>query len=281
MVSYVSIEDRDLANQHFDRGISFDMRGKIDDAVKEMEKAVSLDPEFAEAFNKLGDFMMKKGSMSKAIDMYKKSAELKPEIENTHFDLGCAYAHLGKYSEALYELQKALTLDPAHSEIYGKMGFVYLKMDMLNEAVQNLKKALAKDPEDLMARFTLGETLTRSGDREGARQHFAKVIEKYEGLVRFKDRYAEGHYFIGRAYYFMERYDDAVNNMQKAVEYDTEAVDYHFSFGMLYSDADAFFGLAEAQAAQGSLEDARTNIQKALRLEPQNERFIEFQRRNG
>ncbi|MBF0498955.1 MAG: hypothetical protein HQM09_02380 [Candidatus Riflebacteria bacterium] len=55
MISSVTIEERDLANQHFDRGLSFDIRGKLDDAITEMETAIVRDASFAEAHSELGD----------------------------------------------------------------------------------------------------------------------------------------------------------------------------------------------------------------------------------
>lgn len=274
----VSIDDRDLANQHFDRGLSFDIRGKTDDAITEMEKAVGCDPEFAEAYNKLGDFYTKKGWIPKAIDMYKKSSQLKPEVENSHFDLGCSYAHMGKFSEALYEFEKALSLDPTHYEVYGRIGYVYLEMSLFGQAIENLKKALVKDPSDILARYNLGIALLRVGKPLDAHREFEKVVEHYVTLTRIKDRFAEGHYYIGRCYFYLQKFDKAVDFLKKAVEYDTEAIDYHFSFGMLYSDADAFFALSEAQHAQGEEKAARASLQKALELEPQNGRFLAFQK---
>lgn len=277
MVSNISIEERDMANQHFDRGLSFGMRGKISEAITEMEKAIGLDPEFAEAFNKLGDYYMKKGQVQRALDMFKRSIDLKPEVENTHYDLGCAYAHLGQYSEGLSELQKALRMDPKHFEIYGRIGHIYLQMAMYNEAIENLKIALNKDKDDLMARFTLGVALVKVDRAEEARQHFTKVIERYSTLVKVKDRFAEGEYYLGRSNFYLQQYDKAVGHLRKAVEFDTEEVDYHFSFGMLYSDADAFCALAEALAAQGNHSEARDALKRALELEPHNERFLQLQ----
>ncbi|MFZ2957403.1 MAG: tetratricopeptide repeat protein [Candidatus Ozemobacteraceae bacterium] len=278
MVPFVSIEERDLANQHFDRGLSFDIRGKLGEAIVEMEKAIACDSGFAEAYNKLGDYYMKKGWLQKAIDMFKKSSELKPEVENSHFDLGCAYAHMGRYSEALYEFQKSLSIDPKHFEIYGRMGHVYLQIGMFGEAIDNLKRALVKDQGDVMARYNLGLAFLKVNRATEAHTQFEKVAEHYTTLTRVKDRYAEGHFYIGRCYFFQQRFDRAVEHLKKAVEFDTDAIDFHYSFGMLYSDGDAFAALAEACSAVGDKKAARDAVQRALNLEPQNERFIAVQR---
>ena len=90
-------------------------------------------------------------------------------------------------------------------------------------------------------------------------------------VVKVKTRFAEGHYYIGRAYFSWKNINLPL--LQRAVDYDTEAVDYHYSFGMLYSDADAFCALAEAQFAAGMLAQAKENIDKALALVPESPRF--------
>jgi len=129
-----------------------------------------------------------------------------------------------------------------------------------------------------MARFTLGQAYLKLDQKSDANQQFEKIIEHFSGLIERKDRFAEGHYFIGRSYFFMQKFDRAVEFLSKAIEYDTEAVDFHFSFGMSYSDADAFFALAEAQTSLGDKKAARTNLEKALAQKPHDERFLALQK---
>jgi len=278
VVSDDPIEDRDLANQHFDRGLSFDIRGKLNEAIEEMEKAISFCPNFAEAYNKLGDFYQKKGWLTKAIEMYKKSIELDPKIENSHFDLGCAYARTGKYLEALAELDKALSIDPNHFEIFSQKGFVFLEMGLYSEAIESLRKAILKDPMDIMACFVLGIAFLKVNKQPDAFRQFEKVIEHFSNLAQVKQRFAEANFFIGKSYYFMQDYEKAVTFLKKAIEFDTEEVDHHFSFGLFYSDGDAFFALSEAYFAQGDKKSAREALEKALNLEPNNQKFLEFQK---
>jgi tetratricopeptide (TPR) repeat protein len=75
--------------------------------------------------------------------------------------------------------------------------------------------------------------------------------------------------------------EKAAENLEKAVEFDTEAVDYHYSFGMLYSDADAFFSLAQVLHESGKTREASDNLKKALELEPNNQKFQQFKSKVG
>lgn len=273
MVAPISIEDKDQANQHLDRSISFSMCGKLDQAIEEARKAVKLDPEFAQAYNKLGDYLIKKGLVKEAVDVYRKSIELKPDHQNSHFDLGCSLALVGRYDEALDSLNQAFDLKPSHTEIHGHIGRIYLMKGETDEAIDRLNQALAANPDDIMACYTLGMAYHIKGMLNEADKMLKKVIARYTELVSVKTRFAEGHYYIGKAHFLMGNKDKALEHLLKAVEFDTEEIDYHYSFGMLYSDADAFCSLAEAQHALEQFDAARENMKKAIELEPDNKRF--------
>lgn len=273
MAPNLTIEERDEANQHLDRSISFAFTGKYDLAIEAVKKAIQIDPEFAQAYNKLGDYYVRKGMNKEAASAYRTSLELDDNNENSHFDYGCTLASLGDYDLAMHELEKALQMKPDHYEIYSHIARISYERGMHSEAIENAKKGLIANENDVMARFTLACAYLAQGYTNNAYENFSRVVERYSELVKVKTRFAEGHYYIGRAYFFMEKYKLAVENLQRAVDYDTEAVDYHYSFGMLYSDADAFCALAEAQFAAGMLAQAKENIDKALDLVPESPRF--------
>jgi superkiller protein 3 len=273
MVAPISFEEKDLANQHLDRSISFAMCGKLDQAIDEARKAVKLDPEFAQAYNKLGDYLIKKGQVNEAVAAYRKSIDLNPEHQNSHFDLGCSLAMLGEYDAALDSLNHAFELKPSHSEIHCHIGRIHLMKGEISEAIDRLNQALAANPDDIMACFTLACAYNHKGMHDDAEKLFKKVISRYMELVKVKTGFAEGHYYMGRSYFLLGDKEKAVENLLKAVEYDTEAIDYHYSFGMLYSDADAFCSLAEAQYDLGQYDEARSNLKRAIELEPNNKRF--------
>ncbi len=276
MVAPISFEEKDLANQHLDRSISFAMCGKLDQAIEAAQKAVEIFPEFAQAHNKLGDYLIKQGKVKEAIMAYRRSIEHNPEHQNSHFDLGCSLALLGEYDEALASLDKALELKPSHSEIHAHIGRIFLMQGKIDESIESINNALVARPDDLMSCYTLGCAYHQKGMQNEADKMFKKVINRYSDLIQVKTQFAEGYFYIGKCNFFMEELDKAVENLQKAVDFDTEEVDYHYSFGMLYSDAEAFCALAEAQHAAGLHDAARDNLKKALELEPGNQRFFQL-----
>ncbi len=275
-VSNISFEQRAEANEHFDYGLTFELKGDTDKALEYFSRAVDCDPDFAEAYNKLGDIYMKKARYDEAIEVYTKSAELKPDIENTHFDLGCAYLQTSRLDEAEKEFKTALDLDPHHYEIYGKLGALCIEKKEYEQALGFMHKMLVADPTAVAARYYNGLALYFMGKKAAASTEFREVISRYSALIKIKPDYAEAHYFMGMAYYYNENYQEAAANLKRAIELDTDKIDFHYSLGLAYSDADVFYAMANVQKALNNMAVADDYLKKASNCEPDNYKYKNY-----
>jgi superkiller protein 3 len=274
--SKISIEQRAEANDHFDYGLTFELKGDTDKALDFFIKAVACDPDFAEAYNKLGDIFMKKAKYKEAIEAYCKSAAIKPDIENTHFDLGCAYLQTMRLDEAEKEFKIAFELDPHHYEILGKLGAVCVEKKEYEQALGFMRKMLVADPTAVAARYYNGLALYMMGKKAAASAEFSEVIARYSALIKIKPNYAEAHYFIGMAYFYNANYKEAELNLKRAIELDTDKIDFHYSLGLAYSDADVFYAMANVQKVLNNEAAAAEFLKKAAGLEPQNPKFNNY-----
>lgn len=272
----VPFEKKVEANEYFDYGITFEFNNETDKALEYFKKAIECDPEFAEAYNKLGDIYMKKAKYDDAILAYQKSIELKPDVENSHFDLGCAYLQVGKITEAEHELQKALELDPNHFEIYGKLCAVYIEKKEYDKALECLNTLSKTDPTNIAIHFYKGLIFQAQGKKELATFEFGEVVARYLSLLKFKPNFAEANYFIGLAYFYNKNYSEAEKYIERAIALDTDKIDFHYSLGLTYSDADAFYIMANIKKAKGNEREAYEFLNKAIELEPKNEKFKNF-----
>jgi superkiller protein 3 len=76
---------------HNSLGIKFIMNNQPQEAVKEFQKAVELDPENADAFNNLGNSLNAVGRSKEAIDAYSKAIDINPGSAVAHFNLCVSY----------------------------------------------------------------------------------------------------------------------------------------------------------------------------------------------
>src|SRR6266436_6127996 len=93
-------------------GIAYHQMVQIDEAKKNYEKAVKLNPKYAEAINNLGTIYYSKRSFRKATAQYHKALKLTPNSASIYSNLGTAQFARKKYKEASESYQKALSLDP-------------------------------------------------------------------------------------------------------------------------------------------------------------------------
>ena len=92
---------------------------------QELERAIALDPDFAEA----------------------------------HCNLGVAYARLNRYPEAAAEFRRAMELAPDESLPHANLAWVLLVMGQRTEAEAQVRRALQLSPNNAAARLLAGRLL--------------------------------------------------------------------------------------------------------------------------
>jgi len=117
--------------------------GKTADAIAVLSKAVSLDPDHAEARFRLGLAYRDAGSTQAAIDELQAAVRLRPEQGEAHAALGIELAQLNRLAEALPHLEKAAMLAPNEASSHANLGMALAAAGRLPEAVVSLEKARA------------------------------------------------------------------------------------------------------------------------------------------
>jgi adenylate cyclase len=164
-----------------------------------------------------------KSSNTQARQMFERAIELDPEYAEAYVSLG--WTHLLEWlyrwsedpqtMERAFELgQKAIELDDSSADAYILLGMVYLWKDKQHEqAIATVEKAIALDPNYDLGYNILAEILGFSG-RSGSEQ----VIGLMEKAMRLNPRFPAGYLFqTGKAYYHLGRYDEAIVTLKKAV----------------------------------------------------------------
>jgi tetratricopeptide (TPR) repeat protein len=93
-------------------GIGYHQLLDLESAKKQYERAVKLDPKYAEAINNLGTVYYARKSYRRAIGEYKKALRVRPDSASFLSNLGTAYYARKQYNEMVLAYQKALEIDP-------------------------------------------------------------------------------------------------------------------------------------------------------------------------
>lgn len=157
-------------------GNSFLEKGEIDKAIKYYQKALSLVPDYDEAYNNLGVAYQRKNDFPTAIANFKKAIILNPKYAATYSNLGIVSLLKGKLKEASRFFKKAIKLNPRLSEPYYNLGIVFNQQFQLQKAADSFKKALEINPQYAKAKSNLGAVLRNQGKLKEGEKAFRQTL---------------------------------------------------------------------------------------------------------
>ena len=119
-----------------------------EDAIAELEKVVSLDPNDAEGYAGLAELLAWVGRAEEAIRLIEKAMRLNPHYPVWYLDiLGWAYNLVGRHEEACEVLERALIRNPDLMSTHILLAIVYSEAGRLEKARAEVKEVLRISPD--------------------------------------------------------------------------------------------------------------------------------------
>jgi tetratricopeptide (TPR) repeat protein len=152
-------------------------RRDADAALAELQKAVELDPENAEAQYQLGYvYQVMKQNPQAALDPYEKAVAADPGSALYRTSLGAVLTDLGQTDRAVEELTKVTTSEGYTGwQAYLYLGAAELKASHFKEAAAALEKAVAAKPDNAQAEAFLAWSYFGLKDAANFKLHGAKA----------------------------------------------------------------------------------------------------------
>jgi tetratricopeptide (TPR) repeat protein len=236
-------------------GNVFLKKNLFNEAIREFEKALEIDPGLGEVYNNLGYAYLKQKSYDKAIEAYLRGIEKNVDYADLHNNLGYAYFRSNKPAEAIYQIKIALQKNPKYVNAIFNLCLVYLH-SLVNEI---------EAPE-----------LPSPGERiEAAKELLTGIVDQRQ---YFKTDYLEtaieclGNGDFAEAIKALEQ---AESDLPQAVDLDCESKFYlNFMFGGKGKDDDYIQGytdeLKTAVADHSGYADLRNNLGIAYLIQCRN-----------
>jgi tetratricopeptide (TPR) repeat protein len=131
----------------YDRAVAFNKIGRVDRALADFDRAITLDPLYAPAYSQRGSLYLKMGVHDKAVSDYNKAISLDPLTADAFFNLGVFYGRSGSYEIAINHLSKAISINPDNADYYSNRGAIYSLNGQRGLALDDLNKAIALNPD--------------------------------------------------------------------------------------------------------------------------------------
>jgi tetratricopeptide (TPR) repeat protein len=157
------------ARKAFDKGEQAESKGRLQAAADFFREAVSLDPEYADAFNELGATEAKQGDLTHAVEDFQKAIDVVPEHSLALTNISIVLAKLRRFEEAAVAARRALQVTPGS----GTLRFVLATSLLLTkgdseEVLANFERAAGEVPR---AHLVAAQLLVERGKRAEAVQH--------------------------------------------------------------------------------------------------------------
>lgn len=170
-------------------GLVFLQKNLYDEAKKEFERAIELDPDFIESYKNIGLVHYETGELELAEDILRKGIERHDEYPDIHNALGRVYSKKIEYKSALTEFEKALELNKNYVEVHYNIVLALLRSIVSNETEEELpdlenRKNLALDHLQTAEKYIDSDTLIEAYEYfdEDDIENTLKVLEKIEGV---------------------------------------------------------------------------------------------------
>lgn len=173
-------KERQGAQIHYDLGIQAQTQGNPQEAYKEFEASLQLDPYYPEAHNAMG-LLLHLGfqKQDEAIEQYKEALDLRPEFSEAKTNLGNVYLDQGKYDEAIKLYEQALNdmLYPTPFIAQGNLGWALYKKGDVKNGIDHIKAAVTLNPKFCLGFKNLGLIYDTQNDSENACRNYARYRE--------------------------------------------------------------------------------------------------------
>jgi type IV pilus assembly protein PilF len=232
----VSPDDADRSIKQYDLAVGLQQEGNSPGAFKTLYKALEYNPHNAKAHLLLAHlFLLSRDDNPERFD-HEAEAQFRTVLD--------------------IQASEYASPETLASEAHNGLGVLYIHQGRLTEAVKELDSAVADlfNRDAYMAWGNLGWAYLEL-------HNYPKAIDALVRSVRLRRDFCVGHFRLGRAYLATREYAKAEQSFTSALEADRRCDGFQ----------DAWHLRGEARMNLGNREDARTDFERCVELQPKTE----------
>lgn len=138
--------DARVPSAYVNLGIVSNAAGRYDDAIRQYNEALRIDPFSVEALRSLAETYHVSGNPDEAEKVYRKAVQLRANDWYTQTLLGMFYYRSGRHADAEPAFRKVVELTPDNFLAFANLASSLLVLNRFTEAEQNFRKSIALRP---------------------------------------------------------------------------------------------------------------------------------------
>lgn len=196
------------------------------------------------------------GKYSEAEEQLNRALELEPDYAEAHCNLAIVLQALTRMPEAREHFEVALALDSTLVEAMAGLGTLLCATNRQGLGIKYLEKVLELDPQRISARFNIAVAYHKIGDTRMAITHLERMMEepvKYPGSEK---ALGQAYFTRGLTLLQAKKPEEALVTFAKAFQYATDDEDLYFAIGISHLKLEQLANAEQAFASAVEL-DAR------------------------
>ena len=164
------------AMESYQQGLDFQEVGGISKAEDAYLKAISLNPELAEAYAELGFIDHLRGKDNSAMKYLSQALSINPDLTTAYNYRGIIYYDVGDTTMALLNFTKAIQIDPEFSDAIYNRASTYLYMDDFESAENDMSELITIKSDVPRYFFERAQIRALNGDAAGSKLDLEQVF---------------------------------------------------------------------------------------------------------
>lgn len=214
------------AKDVFDRAVRALAANDYQTAERGFQSVLRQEPRNVAALGNLGVIYSRTGRADQAITSYRRALELSPDDQPILLNLGLVYLRQENHARALPLFARVVALDPRNLQARQLQAVCRAYLGQLAPAIQELEALRAAAPRDENILFLLGFVYLKNHDGEKAKAIFARMFEA-AGPVR-------AQFLLGRAHYEAAQFAPAEESFLEVLRLDPAFPGVHLELGKVY-----------------------------------------------
>jgi tetratricopeptide (TPR) repeat protein len=247
------------------RGKALVNRGKFEAAATALESYRQNHPQSDDAVYLLAYVRFRQNQPKESLRLFTDAAKLKRPTADDLKIVALNYVLLGDFDDAARYLEESLAMDPGNIEARYHLGRVRYQQNRFDSAIVAFQEVIRRDPGNIKAQDNLGLSLEAKNEVDAAIAAYRESIKLDENsnvhseqpyldlgaLLAKSGRPVEAvsllvraaaiapttgkiHYQLAKAYFDLNRFEDARREAEKAVSLDPAQSSNHYLLGRIY-----------------------------------------------
>ncbi len=159
-------------------GLVYMKAGRIDDAVKSLEKCIEIDDQANQPMINLGAIYFGQGNLEKAQELNEMAIAVQPDTSaQAYANLGLIWQQRNEMDKAIASYEKAIQYDPKLATVWMNLTSVLTMKGEDERALKSAQKAVELEPDSPLAQNNLAVALFFGGEYPTAKIHMDKAKE--------------------------------------------------------------------------------------------------------